>query len=39
MDIYNSKSEILNPVLLDFREKEVIENSDTKEALIAFGCL
>lgn len=34
----NSRSEILNPVLLDFRVKGVIENSDTKEALIAFGC-
>ena len=35
----NSRSEVLNPVLLDFRVKEVIENSDNKEALIAFGCL
>lgn len=35
----NSRSEILNPVLLDFRVKEVIENSDNKEALIAFRCL
>lgn len=35
----NSRSEVLNPVLLDFRVKEVIEDSNNKEALIAFGCL
>ena len=35
----NSKSEKLNVVLLDFRVKEAIENSNNKEALIAFGCM
>lgn len=35
----NSRSEVLNPVLLDFRVKEAIEDSNNKEALIAFGCL
>ena len=35
----NSKSEVLNPVLLDFRVKEAIEDSNNKEALIAFGCM
>lgn len=35
----NSRSEILNPVLLDFRVKEAIEDSNNKEALIAFGCM
>lgn len=35
----NSRSEVLNPVLLDFRVKEAIEDSDNKEALIAFGCM
>lgn len=35
----NSRSEVLNPVLLDFRVKEAIENSNNKEALIAFGCM
>lgn len=34
----NSRSEILNPVLLDFRVKEAIEDANNKEALIAFGC-
>lgn len=33
----NSRSEVLNPVLLDFRVKEAIEDSNNKEALIAFG--
>lgn len=35
----NSRSEVLNPVLLDFRVKEAIEDSNNKEALIAFGCM
>ena len=35
----NSKSEKLNVVLLDFRVKEAIENSNNKEALVAFGCM
>lgn len=35
----NSRSEVLNPVLLDFRVKEAIEDSNNKEALIAFGCI
>lgn len=35
----NSRSEVLNPVLLDFRVKEAIENTNKKEALITFGCL
>lgn len=35
----NAKSEKLNVVLLDFRVKEAIENSNNKEALIAFGCM
>lgn len=35
----NSKSEKINVVLLDFRVKEAIENSNNKEALIAFGCM
>ena len=35
----NSRSEVLNPVLLDFRVKEAIENTNNKEALIAFGCM
>lgn len=35
----NSRSEVLNPVLLDFRVKEAIEGSNNKEALIAFGCM
>ena len=35
----NSRSEVLNPVLLDFRVKEAIKNTNKKEALIAFGCL
>ena len=37
--IDNAKSEKLNVVLLDFRVKEAIENSNNKEALIAFGCM
>lgn len=35
----NSKSKVLNPVLLDLRVKEAIENTNNKEALIAFGCM
>lgn len=35
----NSRSEVLNPVFLDFRVKEAIEDSNNKEALIAFGCM
>lgn len=35
----NSRSDVLNPVLLDFRVKEAIEDSNNKEALIAFGCM
>lgn len=35
----NSRSEVLNPVLLNFRVKEAIEDSNNKEALIAFGCM
>ena len=35
----NSRSEVLNPVLLDLRVKEAIEDTNNKEALIAFGCL
>ena len=35
----NSKSEVLNPVLLDFRVKEAIEKINSREALIAFGCM
>ena len=35
----NSRSEVLNPVLLDFRVKEAIEDTNNKEALIAFGCM
>ncbi len=35
----HTKSEVLNKVLLDFRVKEAIENSNHKEALIAFGCI
>ncbi len=35
----NSKSEVLNQVLLDFRVKEAIGNTNNKEALIAFGCI
>lgn len=35
----NTKTEILNPVLVDFSLKEAIENTNNKQALIAFGCL
>ena len=35
----NSRSEVLNPVLLDFRVKEAIENTNNTQALIAFGCM
>lgn len=35
----NTKTEVLNPVLLDFSLKEAIENTNNKQALIAFGCL
>lgn len=35
----NSRSEVLNPVLLDFRVKEAIENTNNQEVLIAFGCM
>lgn len=35
----NSKSEVLNPVLLDFRVKEAIENINNRDALVAFGCM
>ena len=35
----NSRSEVLNPVLLDFRVKEAIENTNNQEILIAFGCM
>ena len=35
----NSKSEVLNPVLLDFRVKEAIEKINNREALVAFGCM
>lgn len=35
----NSKTETLNPVLLDFTLKEIIENMNQSEALIAFNCL
>ena len=35
----NTKTEVLNSVLLDFSLKEAIENTNNKQALIAFGCL
>lgn len=35
----NNKSEVLNPVLLDYSVKEAIENTNNSEALVAFGCL
>lgn len=35
----NTKTEVLNPVLLDVSLKEAIENANNKQALIAFGCL
>lgn len=35
----NTKTEVLNPVLLDFSLKEAIENTNNKQALIAFGSL
>lgn len=35
----NNRSEVLNPVLLDYSVKEAIENTNNGEALVAFGCL
>ena len=35
----NTKTEVLNPVLLDYSLKEAIENTNNKQALVAFGCL
>ena len=35
----NNKSEVLNPVLLDYSVKEAIENTNNGEALVAFGCM
>lgn len=35
----NTKTEVLNSVLLDFSLKEAIENTNNKQALVAFGCL
>ena len=35
----NVRSQILNPILIDFDVKEVIENINHKDALIAFCCL
>ena len=35
----NTKSEVLNPVLIDFSIKDAIEHMGDKEALIAFGCM
>lgn len=35
----NNRSEVLNPVLLDYSVKEAIENTNNSEALVAFGCL
>lgn len=35
----NNRSEVLNPVLLDYSVKEAIENTNNGEALVAFGCM
>ena len=35
----STKSEVLNPVLLDYSVKEAIENTNNSEALVAFGCM
>ena len=35
----NVRSQILNPILIDFDVKEAIENINHKDALIAFCCL
>lgn len=35
----NNRSEVLNPVMLDYPVKEAIENTNNSEALVAFGCL
>ncbi len=35
----NTKSEVLNSVLIDFSIKDAIEHIGDKEALIAFGCM
>lgn len=35
----NNRSEVLNPVLLDYSVREAIENTNNSEALVAFGCL
>lgn len=35
----NNRSEVLNPVLLDYSVREAIENTNNSEALVAFGCM
>lgn len=35
----NNRSEVLNPILLDYLVREAIENTNNSEALVAFGCL
>lgn len=35
----NNRSEVLNPVLLDYSVREAIENTNNREALVAFGCM
>lgn len=35
----NNRSEVLNLVLLDYSVREAIENTNNREALVAFGCM